>query len=50
MKIIIVGCGKIGRSMIENLTAEGHDIVIVDNDSVVLNETADMFDVMGVCR
>ncbi len=49
MKIIIVGCGKIGRSMIENLTAEGHDIVIVDNDSVVLNETADMYDVMGVC-
>lgn len=49
MKIIIVGCGKIGKSMIGSLTAEGHDILIVDNDSAVLNETVDMYDVMGVC-
>ncbi len=49
MKIIIVGCGKIGKSMIRSLTAEGHDVLIVDNDSTVLNETADVYDVMGVC-
>lgn len=49
MKIIIVGCGKIGRSMIKSLTAEGHDVVVVDNRSAKLNETVDMFDVMGVC-
>ncbi len=49
MKIVIVGCGKIGRSMIESLSAEGHDIVIIDNDPTVLSETSDMFDVMGVC-
>lgn len=49
MKIIIIGCGKIGKSMVESLTAEGHDIVIVDNNSAILNETADVYDVMGVC-
>ncbi len=49
MKIIIIGCGKIGRSMIESLAEEGHDIVIVDNNMEVLNTTADMYDVMGVC-
>ncbi len=49
MKIIIVGCGKIGRSMIQSLTAEGHDVLIVDNDPAVLNETSDIYDVMGVC-
>lgn len=49
MKIVIVGCGKIGRSMIRSLSAEGHDIVIIDNDPTVLSETSDMFDVMGVC-
>lgn len=49
MKIIIVGCGKIGKAMIESLSAEGHDIVIVDKNPAVLNETADIYDVMGVC-
>ncbi len=49
MKIIIVGCGKIGRSMTQSLTSEGHDIVIIDNDPSVLGEVSDMFDVMGVC-
>ena len=49
MKIIIVGCGKIGKSFVRNLTSEGHDVLVVDNNSTVLNETADTFDVMGVC-
>ena len=49
MKIIIVGCGKIGKSMIENLTLEGHDLLVVDNDAKILNETTDTYDVMGVC-
>lgn len=49
MKIIIVGCGKIGKSMIESLTAEGHDLTIVDKNTQILNETADAFDVIGVC-
>lgn len=49
MKIIIVGCGKIGRSMVEILTAEGHDVLVIDKDPTILNETTDMYDVMGVC-
>ena len=49
MKIIIVGCGKIGKSMIKSLTAEGHDVVAIDNNSDVLNETTNIFDIMGVC-
>ena len=49
MKIIIVGCGKIGKSMISSLTSEGHNLTIVDNNMQTLNETADAFDVMGVC-
>lgn len=49
MKITIVGCGKIGRSLIESLTAEGHDILVIDRNPTVLNETTNIFDVMGVC-
>lgn len=33
MYIIIIGCGKVGSSFAEVLAAEGHDVVIVDNDS-----------------
>ncbi len=49
MKIIIVGCGKIGKSMIQSLTAEGHDVIAVDNNSAVLNDTTNTYDIMGVC-
>ena len=36
MKIIIVGAGKVGVTLIENFVKEGHDVVVVDisNDSV----------------
>lgn len=49
MKIVIVGCGKIGKSMIKSLTVEGHDVLAIDNDSAILNDTTNTFDIMGVC-
>ena len=49
MKIIVVGCGKIGKSMIKNLTAEGHDVLAIDNDLDTLNETTNIYDIMGAC-
>ena len=33
MKIIIVGCGKVGATLAEQLSNEGNDIVIVDKDA-----------------
>ena len=30
MKIVIVGCGRVGSTLAENLDAEGHDVVIFD--------------------
>ena len=35
MQIIIVGCGKVGSTIAEQLSAEGHDITIVDTDESV---------------
>ena len=32
MRIVIVGCGKVGTSIASQLNAEGHDIVVVDID------------------
>ena len=31
MNIIIVGCGKVGYALAEQLNEEGHDITIMDN-------------------
>ncbi|MCI9450136.1 MAG: Trk system potassium transporter TrkA [Clostridiales bacterium] len=49
MKIIVVGCGKIGSSIIENLVAEGHDVVAVDHDPAIISSITNVYDVMGVC-
>lgn len=49
MKIIVVGCGKVGYTLIEQLTAEGHDLTIIDsNEEKIQNVTANL-DVMGIC-
>ncbi|MBQ7106204.1 MAG: Trk system potassium transporter TrkA [Clostridia bacterium] len=49
MKIIVVGCGKIGATIIESLVAEGHDVTAVDNNSSVVNDMVEMYDCIGVC-
>ncbi|MBQ2759719.1 MAG: Trk system potassium transporter TrkA [Clostridia bacterium] len=49
MKIIIVGCGKIGTALIESLVSEEHDIVVIDSDRKVLEEINNIYDVMCVC-
>ncbi len=49
MKIILVGCGNIGATIISSLVSEGHDIVAVDSDAGFLNEITNVFDVMGLC-
>ena len=39
MKIIIVGCGKVGATIAEQLNSEGHDITIIDQDaSAILHQ------------
>lgn len=48
LSIIIVGMGKVGHTLCEQLSREGHDITIVDTDERVIHDTAEVFDVMGV--
>lgn len=33
LSIIIVGCGKVGETLVEQLIREGHDITIIDKDA-----------------
>lgn len=49
MKIVIVGCGKIGATILESLVNEGHDIVAIDSSSAQLSNITDIYDVMGLC-
>ena len=37
LNIIIVGCGKIGTTILSSLLAEGHDIVAVDSNPDVIS-------------
>lgn len=48
MRIIIVGCGKIGLSIVKQLIIEKHDITVIDNSPEVINDVTNNFDVMGL--
>ena len=41
MKIIIVGCGKVGLTLTEQLNNEGHDITVIDKDGAKLRSVTD---------
>lgn len=48
LKIIIVGCGKVGRTLVEQLSNEGHDITIIDKDADMIQQLSNMYDIMGI--
>ncbi|NLL92390.1 MAG: Trk system potassium transporter TrkA [Ruminococcaceae bacterium] len=48
MNIIIVGCGKVGSTIAEQLQIENHDVTVVDIDEEVVNELTYKLDIMGV--
>ncbi len=48
MKIIIVGCGKVGEALISSLVKEDHEVVAVDKNEKKISEINNIYDVMGV--
>ena len=48
LKIIIVGIGTVGATLVERLSNEGHEITIIDKDRERVNEIANYYDVMGI--
>lgn len=54
MKIIIVGCGKVGLTLAEQLTKEKHNVTVIDKNYNKLRAITDSIDVMciegnGIC-
>lgn len=48
MKIIIVGCGKVGYTVGQQLAAENHELVMIDVNSEKLHRATDSLDAMGI--
>ncbi len=48
LNIIIVGCGKVGITLVERLCKEGHDITVIDTVGDKVQSTSGLYDVMGL--
>jgi trk system potassium uptake protein TrkA len=48
LRIIIVGCGKVGATLIKELDKEGHEITIIDRQAEKIQEITNMYDIMGI--
>ena len=48
MKIIIVGCGKVGLTLAQSLTNEKHNVILVDKNQEVLDNAVSSIDCMSV--
>ncbi len=48
MRIIIVGLGKLGTTLAEQISNENHDVTVIDTAPKLVEETVNRFDVFGV--
>lgn len=48
MKIMIIGCGKVGTSLVRELSLEGHEVTVIDNRADRAKGIVGEYDVMGL--
>ncbi len=48
MKIVIIGLGTIGRTILKSLSGEGHTITIIDDNKEKIENLIEKYDVLGV--
>ena len=48
MNIIVAGVGKVGKALVRQLTAEGHNLTVIDQNSHVLESLVVRYDAIGV--
>ena len=48
MKIIIIGDGKLGYNLAENLSKENNDVIIIDKNQEALKKAGEYLDVMCI--
>lgn len=48
LHILIVGAGKVGTTLIEQLSKEGNEIALIDSDADKVDEINNTYDVLGI--
>ena len=48
MKIIIAGDGKVGSTLARQLSSEGYDLTLIDENQMTLEKTIEQYDVIGI--
>ena len=48
LNIIIVGLGKVGGTLVEQLSKEGNDITVIDKNPAAVQSMSSIYDVMGI--
>lgn len=48
MRIIIVGCGRVGLNLAGKLNADGNDVTVVDMQASKVEDVTSRFDVLGI--
>jgi trk system potassium uptake protein TrkA len=41
MKLLIIGCGRVGSAIATNMAADGHDVTVIDEDGEALQRLPD---------
>lgn len=49
MRVTVVGCGKVGKTIVGSLVSEGHEVVAMDNNPAVVEDVTNVYDVIGYC-
>lgn len=47
MNIVVIGAGKVGKTLTEHLSSENHDVIIIDCNPTVINDIVNQYDVRG---
>ena len=48
LKILIAGSGRVGETLIKQLSAEGYDLTVIDKDAKLLEALVEQYDIMAL--
>ncbi len=48
MKIVIIGNGGVGETLVEYICREGHNVTVIDEDSATIDAVVNKYDVLGI--
>ena len=48
MQIIVVGCGKVGRTITTQLIQENNNVTVIDTNASLIRNISTNYDVMGI--